>query len=58
MNKVNRLIELFNKIESSKNQDDILFHAETTLRAQEALKEDYGLGGMTEENTEAQYAVQ
>ena len=40
-----KLQELFEKIESEKNRDDLLFQAETVLRAQEALKADYGLVG-------------
>lgn len=40
-----KLIMSFDLIESQKCRSDLLFHAETVLRAQEALKEDYGLNG-------------
>jgi hypothetical protein len=39
------LLALFRKIETPKNRDDLLFQAETMVRAQEALKADYGLMG-------------
>jgi len=40
------LFELFRKMESQKSKRDLLFHAETMVRAQEALREDYGLVGL------------
>ena len=39
------LLELFRKLESEKSKNDLLYQAETMLRAQNALKEDYGLVG-------------
>ena len=40
------LMSLFREMESQKNKDDLVFYAETTVRAQRALKADYGLVGM------------
>jgi len=40
-----KLLELFEKIEGEKSRADLLYQAETMLRAQEALKADYGLIG-------------
>ena len=40
-----KLLELFEKIEGEKSRTDLLYQAETMLRAQEALKADYGLIG-------------
>jgi hypothetical protein len=37
------LIRLFKSLESEKCQDDLVFHAETMVRAQNALKADYGI---------------
>jgi hypothetical protein len=39
------LVGLFRKLESEKSQDDVIFQAEAMVRAQEALKADYGLVG-------------
>jgi len=39
------LIGLFKKLESDKCKNDLIFHAEAMVRAQEALKADYGLVG-------------
>jgi hypothetical protein len=44
--KEKRLFEIFGKFESEKSRDDVLFCAEAMLRAQEALKADYGLAGL------------
>jgi hypothetical protein len=38
-----RLIELSLKLKSKKCREDLLFYAETMVRAQEALKKDYEL---------------
>jgi hypothetical protein len=40
-----KLVGLFRKLESQKCGDDLLFQAETMVRAQEALKQDYGIMG-------------
>jgi hypothetical protein len=40
-----RLIEIVRRLESKKCRDDIVYQAEAMVRAQEALKEDYGLTG-------------
>jgi hypothetical protein len=39
------LLAVFKQLESEKNQEDLIFQAETMLRAQEAIKADYGLVG-------------
>jgi hypothetical protein len=39
------LLGLFRKLESEKTQDDVIFQAEAMVRAQEALKADYGIMG-------------
>jgi hypothetical protein len=39
------LVGLFRKLESKKCRDDVIFQAEAMVRAQEALKADYGLVG-------------
>jgi hypothetical protein len=39
------LLGLFRKLESDKTRDDVIFQAEAMVRAQEALKADYGLVG-------------
>jgi hypothetical protein len=39
------LLGLFRKVESCKNREDVLFHAQAILRAEEALREEYGLVG-------------
>jgi len=39
------LMSLFKKLESDKCKNDLIFHAEAMVRAQEALKADYGLLG-------------
>lgn len=39
------LLNLFRKIETQKNKDDLLFWAETMVRTQNAVKADYGLIG-------------
>jgi hypothetical protein len=40
-----RLVELARKLESPKCKKDLLLYAEGMVRAQEALKADYGLVG-------------
>jgi len=40
-----RLLDLSRKLESQSCKEDLLHHAETMVRAQEALKADYGLVG-------------
>ena len=40
-----KLASLFQKLESQTVKEDLLHHAETMVRAQEALKADYGLLG-------------
>jgi hypothetical protein len=44
--KEKRLLGLFKGFESEKNRDDLIFQAETMVRAQEAMKADYGLAGL------------
>jgi hypothetical protein len=39
------LIKISQKLESQKCRDDLIFHGEVMVRAQEALKADYGLVG-------------
>ena len=39
------LLGLFRQVESRKNQDDVIFHTQAIVRAQDALKADYGLVG-------------
>jgi hypothetical protein len=39
------LLGLFRKLESEKCRDDVIYQAEAMVRAQEALKADYGLVG-------------
>ena len=39
------LLGLFRRLESEKSQDDVIYQAEAMVRAQEALKADYGLVG-------------
>jgi hypothetical protein len=39
------LVGLFRKLESEKCRDDVIYQAEAMVRAQEALKADYGLMG-------------
>jgi hypothetical protein len=43
--KEKRLLGLFKDFESERNRDDLIYQAETMIRAQEALKADYGLVG-------------
>jgi hypothetical protein len=43
--KETRLLDLTRKLESQKCKEDLIFHAEVMVRAQEALKADYGLMG-------------
>ena len=43
MTEKERLIKVFDMLESQKSRDDVLFVATSMLRAQDALKEDYGL---------------
>jgi hypothetical protein len=43
--KQKKLAKIFKQLEGKKTQDDLIFQAETMLRAQKALKEDYGLLG-------------
>jgi hypothetical protein len=40
------LLGLTRKMESQKCREDLAFQAEAMVRAQEALKEDYGLVGL------------
>jgi hypothetical protein len=40
------LLGLFRKLESEKCRDDVIYQAEAMVRAQEALKADYGLVGL------------
>ena len=39
------MIGLFRMLESEKSRDDLIFQAETMVRAQDAMKADYGLVG-------------
>jgi phosphoribosylamine-glycine ligase len=39
------LLGLFRRLESEKSRDDVIYQAEAMVRAQEALKADYGLVG-------------
>jgi hypothetical protein len=39
------LLGLFRRLESKKSQDDLIFQAEAMVRAQDALRADYGLTG-------------
>jgi hypothetical protein len=39
------LLTLFKRIEGEKGRNDLLFQAETMVRAQEAMRNDYGLMG-------------
>jgi hypothetical protein len=39
------LLAAFRKLESEKSREDVIFQAEAMVRAQEALREDYGLTG-------------
>jgi len=39
------LIGLFRQLESDKNREDLIFTAQTMVRAQEAMRADYGLVG-------------
>jgi hypothetical protein len=41
--KERKLIQISRKLESQKCRDDMIFFGETMIRAQTALKEDYGL---------------
>jgi hypothetical protein len=40
-----RLLGAFGKLESEKSQSDVIYQTEAMVRAQEALKADYGLVG-------------
>jgi hypothetical protein len=40
-----KLLELARKLESPKCREDLIFQAETMVRAQDALRADYGLMG-------------
>jgi hypothetical protein len=40
------LLGLFRKLESEKCRDDVIYQAEAMVRAQEALRADYGLVGL------------
>jgi hypothetical protein len=44
--KEKRFIGLFQKLESEKTREDLICQAEAMVRAQEALKADYGLVGL------------
>jgi hypothetical protein len=39
------LLALFRRVESRKNREDVLFHVQAILKAEDALREDYGLVG-------------
>jgi hypothetical protein len=39
------LVGLFRKVESRKNREDVLFYTQAILKAEDALREDYGLLG-------------
>jgi hypothetical protein len=39
------LLGLFRKVESRKNREDVLFYTQAILKAEDALREDYGLVG-------------
>jgi len=39
------LLGLCRRLESDKSRDDLVFQAQTMVRAQDAMKEDYGLVG-------------
>jgi hypothetical protein len=41
--KEKELLELFRKVESEKNRNNVIFHTELVVRVQEAFKEDYAL---------------
>jgi hypothetical protein len=43
MTEKEKLIKVFDLLESQKSRDDVLFVATSMLRAQDALKADYGL---------------
>jgi hypothetical protein len=40
-----KLVGLLRKLESQKSADDLLYQAETMVRVQEALRQDYGITG-------------
>jgi hypothetical protein len=40
-----RLLGAFGKLESEKSQSDVIYQTEAMVRAQEALRVDYGLVG-------------
>jgi hypothetical protein len=44
--KEKRLLGAFGKLKSEKSREDVLFQAEAMVRAQEALRADYGLAGL------------
>jgi hypothetical protein len=44
-NREKRLLGAFGKLESEKIQDDVIYQAEAMVRAQDALRADYGLVG-------------
>jgi hypothetical protein len=37
------LLGLFRQVESRKNREDVMFHVQAILKAEDALREDYGL---------------
>ncbi|MDR3138451.1 MAG: hypothetical protein LBT95_02130 [Treponema sp.] len=39
------LLAIFRQLESEKSQDDVIYQTEAMVRAQEALRADYGLVG-------------
>jgi hypothetical protein len=39
------LVGLFRQVESRRNREDVLFHVQAILKAENALREDYGLMG-------------
>jgi hypothetical protein len=42
-NKEKRFLDVFRKLSNEKSRDDIFFAATSMVRAQEALRRDYGL---------------
>jgi hypothetical protein len=39
------LLGLFRRVESPRNREDALFHLQAILKAEDAIREDYGLMG-------------
>ena len=40
-----RLLAAFGRLESEKSREDVIFQATAMVRAQDALRDDYGLAG-------------